>query len=132
MMLSGSLAGHIACWDLEKRKLVHHMWSCHTGAVSGVKCWAGEPLVVTNSGDNTEQWIFDMSDGGGRLLRHREGHRKPPGKIRYYGVSEYSISSAQDSTLSVFSTVMNLLNKSLGHASFNRKLGKKQNKCFVC
>ena len=66
MMLTGSPAGHIACWDLEGRKLVHQMRSCHTGAVSGVKCLAGEPLVVTNSDYNTlKQWIFDKSDGVG-------------------------------------------------------------------
>jgi len=127
MMLTGSPAGHIACWDLEGRKLAHQMRSCHTGSVSGVKCLQGEPLVVTNSGDNTlKQWIFDMSDGGGRLLRHREGHSQPPGRIRYYGASGHSIVSAgQDSSLRVFSTVADLLNRSLGHASFNRKLSKK-------
>jgi hypothetical protein len=31
------------------------------------------------------QWIFDLPDGGGRLLRIREGHAKPPTKIRFYG-----------------------------------------------
>jgi len=127
MMLTGSPVGHIACWDLEGRKLAHTMRHCHTGKVSGVRCLPGEPLVVTNSGDNTlKEWIFDMSDGGGRLLRHREGHSQPPSRVRYYGASGHNLLSAgQDSSLRVFSTVADLLNRSLGHASFNRKLSKK-------
>jgi len=127
IMLTGSTAGHIACWDLEGRKLSHQLRSCHSGAVSGVKCLAGEPVMVTNSGDNTlKQWIFDMSDGGGRLLRQREGHSHPPTRVRYYGAAGHNILSAgQDSSFRVFSTVADLLNKNLGHASFNRKLSKK-------
>ena len=62
-----------------------------------------------------------MSDGGGRLLRWREGHSQPPGRIRYYGAAGDSILSAGlDSSLRVFSTITDLLNKSLGHASYNR------------
>ena len=30
-------------------------------------------------------WIFDLSDGGARLLRMREGHSAPPTFIRHYG-----------------------------------------------
>merc|ERR1712025_249238 len=83
--------------------------------------------MVTNSGDNTlKQWIFDTSDGGGRLLRQREGHSHPPTRGRYYGAAGHNILSAgQDSSFRVFSTVADLLNKNLGHASFNRKLSKK-------
>jgi len=127
MMLTGSTAGHIACWDLEGRKLSHQLRSCHNGVVSGVKCLAGEPVMVTNSGDNTlKQWIFDMSDGGARLLRQREGHSHPPTRVRYYGAAGHNILSAgQDSSFRAFSTVADLLNKNLGHASFNRKLSKK-------
>lgn len=127
VMISGSSSGHIACWDLEKRKLSHQMRSCHSGPVASAKCLQGEPVMVTNSKDNTlKEWIFDMSDGGGRQLRWREGHSSPPTRIRYYGREGESVLSAgQDSSLRVFSTVTDLLNRSLGHASFNRKLSKK-------
>jgi len=30
-------------------------------------------------------WIFDMADGGGRLLRQRSGHSEPPIKVRFHG-----------------------------------------------
>merc|ERR1711939_1092794 len=70
-------SGHVACWDLEKRKLSHQMRSCHSAHVANVTCLTGEPLLVTNSKDNTlKQWIFDMCDGGGRLLRWRTPRRK--------------------------------------------------------
>ena len=85
------------------------------------------PILVTSSPDNSlKQWIFDMSDGGGRELRKREGHEAPPARVRYYGGRGESIVSAgQDSSLRVFSTVADILHKSLGHASFYRKISKK-------
>ena len=127
VMISGSECGHLACWDLEERRLAHQLRSSHQTAVAGLRCLAGQPVLVTNSGDNTlKQWIFDMSDGGARLLRIREGHSQPPARIRYYGALGGNILSAgQDSSLRVFSTVTDLLNRNLGHASFNRKLSKK-------
>ena len=126
-MLTGSTGGHLACWDLQERKLSHQLRGCHSGTVSGLRCLPGEPLAVTSGPDNVlKQWIFDMSDGGARLLRVREGHSAPPARVRYYGGAGDSILSAgQDSSLRVFSTVADLLNRSLGHASFNRKLSKK-------
>ncbi len=83
--------------------------------------------MVTSSPDNTlKQWIFDMGDGGGRLLRIKEGHAAPPTRIRFYGALGNNIlSSSEDSTLRSFSTVTELLNKSFGVASYNRKLSKK-------
>ena len=39
-------------------------------------------------------WIFDQSDGSGRLLRSRSSHNAPPTKIRFYGSNGYNILSA--------------------------------------
>ena len=48
---------------------------------------------------------------------------------RYYGgAGESILSSGQDSSLRVFSTVADLLHRSLGHGSYNRKLSKKHRK----
>ena len=30
-------------------------------------------------------WIFDLADGGARLLRQRSGHSQPPIKLRFHG-----------------------------------------------
>ena len=48
------------------------------------------------------QWIFDLPDGGGRLLRLREGHSDPPTRIRFYGGLGQNILSAGNLLLIVF------------------------------
>lgn len=76
VMCSGSATGNIAFWDLERRQLVSQLLNAHDAAVSGMVCLPNEPLMLTSSSDNTlKLWIFDMSDGGARLLRIREGDR---------------------------------------------------------
>jgi len=127
MMITGSPPGHLAVWDLEGRKLQLQLRAAHQGSVTGLACLPGEPIMVTSSPDNSiKQWIFDMTDGGARELRKREGHSAPPSRVRYYGsAGESLVSAGQDSSLRVFSTVADILHRSLGHASFNRKVSKK-------
>jgi U3 small nucleolar RNA-associated protein 21 len=77
VLLSGSPAGHIALWNLEERKLAGQMRNAHSSGVCGLRALPGEALLVTSSADNTvKMWVFDMADGGGRLLRYREGEQK--------------------------------------------------------
>lgn len=79
----GSISGHIVFWDLEARRVSSQLLSAHDGAVSGMVCLPNEPLMLTSSPDNTlKLWIFDMTDGGARLLRIREGHSASPNYIR--------------------------------------------------
>ncbi|XP_054708031.1 WD repeat-containing protein 36-like [Uloborus diversus] len=127
-MASASTMGHVAVWDLEKKRLHSEIRDAHKGAISGMKFLPNEPLLVTNSCDNSiKMWIFDLPDEGGRLLRLREGHSSPPLKIRFYGSNGKQILSAGlDSTLRSFSTEADNLNKSLGQASFLRKAAKKK------
>lgn len=47
-------------------------------------------------------------------------------QVRYYGGSgEALLSAGLDSSFRVFSTVTDILHRSLGHASWNRKVSKK-------
>ncbi|WAR23311.1 WDR36-like protein [Mya arenaria] len=95
IMATGSASGHIALWDLEERKLRSQMREAHAGAVTGMQCLPSEPLMVTSAADNTlKVWIFDMPDGGGRLLRERSGHSAPVNKLRHYGNDGRNILSA--------------------------------------
>ncbi|XP_077863349.1 WD repeat-containing protein 36-like, partial [Saccoglossus kowalevskii] len=128
VMATGSTAGHVALWDLEERKLLSQMRDVHHGAVASLKYLPSEPLMVSTSADNSIKiWIFDIADGGGRLLRQRSGHYAPPSKIRFYGPNGTDILSAgQDSTLKSFSTEHDKHNKNLGQASMNRKLAKRK------
>ena len=49
-------------------------------------------------------------------------------QVRYYGCSgEAFLSAGLDSSFRVFSTVTDILHRSLGHASWNRKVSKKHN-----
>ncbi|XP_037086803.1 LOW QUALITY PROTEIN: WD repeat-containing protein 36-like [Pollicipes pollicipes] len=127
VMVSGSTQGHVALWDLEERKLLGQMWEAHNGAVTGMAALPSEPLLVTSSADNTlKVWIFDMPDGGGRLLRMRGGHSAPSSFIRFYDERGNILSAGQDSTIRVFSSENDAVSRSFGQASYNRKLSKKR------
>ena len=128
IMATGCMAGHIVFWNLEDRKVQSQLLAAHNSAVTGLKCLPNEPLVVTSSSDNTlKLWIFDLADGGARLLRIREGHSEPPRLVRFYGIDGNNILTAGgDSSLRIFSTITETFNKSLGKASFNRKASKKK------
>ncbi|KAB0802314.1 hypothetical protein PPYR_04500 [Photinus pyralis] len=128
IMATGSVTGHIVFWNLEERRVASQLLNAHGNAVAGMICLPNEPLVVTSSCDNTlKLWIFDMTDGGARLLRIREGHSAPPSFIRFHGSNGHNIlSAASDSTLRIFNTQTEQFNKSLGKASYNRKASKKR------
>lgn len=74
IMATGSVTGHVVFWNLEERRVATQLMHAHDSSVAGMICLPNEPLVLTSSPDNTlKLWIFDMSDGGARLLRIREG-----------------------------------------------------------
>jgi U3 small nucleolar RNA-associated protein 21 len=122
IMISGSNLGHMAIWNLEEKRLVAQVREAHGCAVDGMHAMQLEPLMVTSSADNSVKvWIFDMSDGSARLLRHRSGHSLPPTRIRFHDQAGASVLSAgADSCLMAFSTIHDSRNKSLGRASFNK------------
>ncbi|CAH1267292.1 WDR36 [Branchiostoma lanceolatum] len=128
VMATGSTVGHIALWDLEERRLLAQMREAHGTAVTGMKFLPSEPMMITSAADNSiKEWVLDQSDGSGRLLRMRCGHRAPPNRIRFHGNSGQNILSAgQDSTLQSFSTVHDRHNKNLGQASMKRQQAKKK------
>lgn len=127
LMATGSPPGHVAVWDLEKGRLHCQLQYAHGGSVTGLRFLPQEPLLLTSSDNSLRVWAFDETDGGGRLLRQRQGHGAPPCKIRFHGASGASIISAGlDSTLRCFSTVGDNLNRSLGVASYDRQKAKKR------
>lgn len=52
-MASASSMGHIAVWDLDKRRLHSEIRDAHCGPISGLKFLPNEPLLITNSSDNS-------------------------------------------------------------------------------
>lgn len=132
MMATSSTSGQIALWNLEEKKICGTLMA-HNDSIFTLKFMPNEPLLLTTSSDNSlKLWIFDKLDGNPRLLRYREGHSAPPLCIRYHGSKGDSIlSSGEDSSLRIFSTVSETLNVSLGRASYNRKASKKLSKSIV-
>ncbi|XP_065339194.1 WD repeat-containing protein 36 [Cloeon dipterum] len=125
LMCSGTNAGHIIVWDLEKKENVDQIWNAHYGPVTGLKCLPSEPLLLSSSPDNSlKMWVFDMADGGGRLLKIREGHSLPPTYISFRQRDQIFVAGA-DSTLKVFSTVTETKNHSYGRAVHNKKAFKR-------
>lgn len=127
IMITGSEMGHIAQWDLQERKLASQVRNAHDSAVAGIACFPNEPLMVTNSRDNTVKiWIFDMLDRGGRLLKFRDGHSAPPLSIRFHGsFGGKVITAGEDSCMRIFHKMNNVLSSNLGQASYNRKASKR-------
>ncbi|CAL1567317.1 unnamed protein product [Knipowitschia caucasica] len=126
VLASCSPQGHIAFWDLEKQQIMSQLSHAHHGAVAAATFVHGEPLLITNGGDNAlRAWL--MEEGGARLLRCRHGHSAPPTAIRHHGNDGKNILSAGlDGTLQSFSTVHERFNKNLGHGSINKKKEKKK------
>ena len=51
-MASGSTAGHVTLWDLQKKQLHSTLRDCHNGNVSGMKFYQNQPLLITSGSDN--------------------------------------------------------------------------------
>lgn len=128
IMVTGSSAGHIVTWNLEEKRVHTQMESAHNASVAGLHCMLSEPLMVTNSEDNSlKLWIFDMPDGGARLLRKRDGPTLPPNYVTYCGLTgDNLLVAGRDSSLYIMNTISETFNKNLGRASRNRKASKKK------
>ena len=128
VMVTGSEIGHVAIWNLKEKNLISQIRDAHNGPVLGLKCLLNEPLLITSSPDNTlKMWIFDLPDGGARLLKIQDGHSAPPLFARFHGsLGDSILSAGEDSSMRLFSTVTDIVNRSLGRASYVRKLSKKK------
>lgn len=127
ILVSACSNGNLAFWNLEDRKLAGQL-QAHEQAVTTAICLPSEPVVFTTSPDNSmKTFVFDMPDGGARQLRIREGHTKPPLCIRYHGANGNSIlSSGEDSTMRMFSTISESLNRGMGRATYSQKATKRK------
>ncbi|KAJ3027289.1 UNVERIFIED_CONTAM: WD repeat-containing protein 36, partial [Siphonaria sp. JEL0065] len=116
MMASGGADGSVFLWDLEKNVLIVRVAAGHGDAhVEGVhtaQFLAGQPVLVTASGDNSiKEWIFDNDNGHPRLWKSRSGHRDPPNRIRFVGPDPTNIiTSGSDGSLRKYSTIQDQRN----------------------
>lgn len=52
-MTTGSSTGHIAIWNLEKKKIQSQIQNAHDNSICGMEFFNNEPLMITNSSDNS-------------------------------------------------------------------------------
>jgi U3 small nucleolar RNA-associated protein 21 len=136
-LASGHDDGRIFVWHLLHRRLQFCMEDAHSAAIGTVKFMEGEPILLTNSADNSIKcWIFDAPDGSARLLRGRSGHSAHPRKIQYYGghtmeslrdnataMSCDIVSAGSDGTLRLFNHAREVQNMEYSQKQLLKKLG---------
>ena len=59
-MASAGTAGHVALWDLEKKRLLSTMYDCHDGSVSSLHFLPSQPLLVSTGQDNSINVSFSL------------------------------------------------------------------------
>lgn len=116
-LVAGLSNGDLHFYDLQKRARVHVLRSAHKeihGGVAGAKFLNGQPIIVTNGGDNTlKEYVFDptLSTSNSavvsppRHLRSRGGHSAPPVAIEFphEDKSHFVYSASRDKTFWQFS-----------------------------
>lgn len=116
-LVAGLNTGDLFFYDLERKARVHVTRECHaesTGGVANAKFLNGQPIVVTNGGDNQlKELVFDpplsTSDSTvvtpPRHLRSRGGHSAPPVAISFPNEDKthFVYSASKDQTLWSFS-----------------------------
>jgi U3 small nucleolar RNA-associated protein 21 len=123
VLASGSPSGHVTLWDLDERKLCSVMRETHSGSIAAVEYFPNLPLMITNGSDNAIKiWIFDESDGSGRLLKERCGHSAPPTMIRFHPtISRMIISAGSDHTLRLVLLHNQTVTRELSQGSVHKK-----------
>lgn len=120
LMLTGTVSGHVAMWNLEKSRNVGQTRGCHQSTVASLFCVPGKPLLVSNGPDNSiKVWNYERPDGTPVLLRSRDGHWLPPTAIRWWPTGPLGsqvMSAGGDRALRVFCTRDDRLAFSMGRA----------------
>lgn len=116
-LVAGLNTGDLFFYDLARKARVHVSRECHaesTGGIANAKFLNGQPIVVTNGGDNQlKELVFDppLSTSNStvvtppRHLRSRGGHSAPPVAIVFPNEdkSHFVYSASKDQSLWCFS-----------------------------
>ncbi|KAJ1990888.1 DNA-directed DNA polymerase alpha catalytic subunit pol1 [Dimargaris cristalligena] len=105
-MVTGDENGNITVWDLANKRLFYQLDRAHGSAVSSLYFMPGEPLLISNSGDNSiKTWVFDKVDSTPRLMIELAGNERPPTNIQFYGASStHLLTTGPDRALRLFVT----------------------------
>lgn len=116
-LVAGLNTGDLFFYDLARKARVHNLRNAHReahGGVANVKFLNGQPIVVTNGGDNhLKEYVFDPAlsttnssiSSPPRHLRSRGGHSAPPVAIEFphEEKSHFVLSASRDKTFWSFS-----------------------------
>lgn len=117
-MITSGTEGDLIVWDLTKQRLIGTMQQSHRGAITGIGCIAGEPLMISAGEDNSlRTWIFDRPDGLGRQLVLRDGHSQSATTVQFHGAAgEWLLSASADGTVRAFSVTKDTKQQNFGSA----------------
>ncbi|KAI8614808.1 quinon protein alcohol dehydrogenase-like superfamily [Chytriomyces sp. MP71] len=129
MMATGGADGGVFIWDIEKGRMIvkvaagENAGDAHQEAVHTLEFLAGQPVLVSASGDNSiKEWIFDAENGHPRLWKSRTGHRDPPNRVRFIGPEPTTIiTSGSDGSLRKYSTIQDQRNLEFSRKNANAK-----------
>lgn len=121
----GTAAGNLLFYHLDSKKRIHIIRDSHresAGGVANVKFFNGQPIFITNGGDNfLSEYVFDPTviysntqssaesanaaiASPPRLLRSRGGHSLPPTQIHFTDEeAHFMLSVSRDQSLWSFS-----------------------------
>lgn len=139
-IVAGLNNGDLFFYDLAKKSRVHILRNAHKethGGIANAKFLNGQPIVVTNGGDNhLKEYVFDPSLSTSnssivsppRHLRSRGGHSAPPVAIRFpdEDKSHFILSASRDRSFWSFSMRKDAQSQELSQRPVKSANGKRQ------
>lgn len=139
-IVAGLNTGDLYFYDLEKKSRVHILRNAHKEAYGGVanaKFLNGQPIVLTNGGDNQlKEFVFDPSISASnssivsppRHLRSRGGHSASPVTITFpqEEKSHFMLSASKDRSFWMFSLRKDAQAQEFSQRKPKSKDGKRQ------
>ncbi|KAG7665352.1 UTP21 [[Candida] subhashii] len=139
-LVAGLNNGDLFFYDLNKKARVHILRNAHKdthGGVSNVKFLNGQPIVLTNGGDNhLKEFVFDPNlttsnssiVSPPRHLRSRGGHSAPPIAIEFpqEEKSHFVFSASRDRSFWSFSLRKDAQAQEMSQRMHKSKDGKRQ------
>ncbi|KAJ3210722.1 hypothetical protein HDU67_005051 [Dinochytrium kinnereticum] len=99
VLLSSSNDGSLFAWNVDQRKLAFKLEDAHSGPVSTCLALPGQSVILTAGLDNAVKlWAMDTNFLSLRLWKSREGHFKPPSRVRFSDDGLSVFTSSADGT----------------------------------
>jgi U3 small nucleolar RNA-associated protein 21 len=136
-IVAGHATGDLSFYDLDRNARIHilHAHRDSHGGVSKAQFLNGQPIIVTNGGDNQlKEFVFDPSLSSNvsvvsppRYLRSRGGHAAPVSSFQFADeVGHYILSGSSDRTMWKFSLRKDAQSQEMSQRPQKRTDGKRE------